>query len=259
MTAHADPRRDAFDALVAWWREAGVDEVAPPPAPRAAPPPKRGKAPPPRPSLPPKAPPAADLSADARALAASCKTLDDLEKALAGFAAHPLHAAARNTVFARGDRDAAVMVIGEAPGREEDAQGKPFVGRSGQLLDKMFAAIDLTEAKGLYITNILNWRPPGNRSPNSDEIELCRPFIERHVALKKPKFIVLAGGVAAQTLLKTTTGIMRLRGRWAEVEAEGAAYPALPIFHPAFVLRRPVAKREVWADLLALEERLGDG
>jgi DNA polymerase len=206
--------------------------------------------PPPKPK-----PKVEDAVEDARALAAKCTTIEALKAALEAFE-HPLRAAARNTVFARGNPDAPVMIVGEAPGREEDREGLPFVGRSGQLMDRMFAEVGLTDAEGLYITNIVNWRPRNNRAPSEEEIALCRPFIERHVALKKPKVLVLAGAVAAQTLLGTTQGITRLRGKWLTYVVDGADIPALPVYHPAYILRRPIAKREVWRDLLSLEARL---
>jgi DNA polymerase len=255
---HSDARA-AARSLLAWWESAGV-EFAPPapaaPAPaRAAPRPTARASAPTRaaPSPAPAKPAIEALEQDAGAIAARCASLDELEKALAAFD-HPLRAAARNTVFARGDRNAPVMIVGEAPGREEDLEGKPFVGRSGQLMDRMFAAIGLTEASGLYITNVVNWRPRNNRSPGEEDVALCRPFVIRHVALKRPKVLVLAGAVAAQTLLGTTQGITRLRGRWLSFED----IPVLPIYHPAYVLRRPIAKREVWRDLLSLEQRLSE-
>ena len=157
------------------------------------------------------------------------------------------------------------MVVGEAPGRDEDRAGLPFVGRSGQLLDRMFAAIGLDDTAGLYITNVINWRPPQNRSPSEAEIALTRAFIERHVALKAPKVVVFAGAIAAQTLLGATQGITRIRGRWFDYAVKapdgsptGVTVPAMPIYHPAYVLRRPISKREVWRDLLAIEAKLAE-
>jgi DNA polymerase len=271
--APLDPRA-AARSLLAWWEAAGVEVVAPvlerapparaAPAVRAAPGPARSpvRVPVREPARGPvrAATPAARSTGpaeeDARTIAARCASLDELKAALEAFG-HPLRAAARSTVFARGDRDAAVMVVGEAPGREEDLEGLPFVGRSGQLMDRMFAEIGLTAASGLYITNVVNWRPRNNRSPSEEDIALCRPFIARHVALMGPKLLVFAGAVAAQTLLGTTQGITRLRGKWASFTPEGGeSLPALPIYHPAYVLRRPIAKREVWKDLLNLEARL---
>ena len=147
------------------------------------------------------------------------------------------------------------MFIGEAPGREEDLQGLPFVGRAGQLLDRMLAAIGL-DRQSAYITNMIPWRPPGNRTPAPHEIELCRPFIERHVALAGPKIVVMLGNVASKSLLGTDKGILSLRGTWMEYKFGGAAVPALPTLHPAYLLRNPAQKRLVWADLLSLQERI---
>ena len=185
-----------------------------------------------------------------------------MQAAIAQFEGCPLKRTARNTVFARGNREARIMVVGEAPGKEEDEQGQPFVGRSGQLLDRMFASIGLG-ADDLYISNILNWRPPGNRTPTQEEITMCLPFIERHIALKAPDILVVAGGISAQSLMRTSTGITRLRGQWGEYalrdaagEPTGRTIPVLPVFHPSYLLRRPPEKRLAWQDMLALEARL---
>lgn len=273
MTAPAATPEAAYAALAAWWAEAGVDAPPPPAAPRtsaraptAAPARKTASSAPPkaRPPAapPPRAPRHQDILDDARAIAAKCATLDDLKAALDAFDRHPLRHGARNTVFARGNPDAPVMIVGEAPGAEEDRAGLPFVGRSGKLMDRVFAAAGLTDEAGLYITNVVNWRPRGNRNPNAEEVELCRPFIERHVALKNPKILVFAGAIAAQTLTGATQGITRLRGRWLDYavkDAGGATVatiPALPIYHPAYLLRRPIGKRETWKDVLSLMERL---
>ena len=147
------------------------------------------------------------------------------------------------------------MLIGEAPGRDEDIQGLPFVGRSGQLLDKMLAAIDLDRTK-VYISNILPWRPPGNRTPTTQEMAICLPFIERHIALAAPEILVFVGGVSAKTLLDTSQGIMRLRGKWQTYICDGREIPALPTLHPAFLLRQPAQKQAAWADLLSLREKI---
>lgn len=178
-----------------------------------------------------------------------------LKAAIESFDGCELKRTARNTVFARGNAAAPLMVIGEGPGQEEDREGLPFVGRSGQLLDRMLAAIGLDETSA-YITNVVFWRPPGNRKPSSEEIEMCRPFVERHIALAKPRFILLAGGISTQALLKSPQGIMALRGRWSEISVDGHTVPALPTYHPAFLLRRPQEKAKAWADLLSLAERL---
>lgn len=206
---------------------------------------------------------AVEAAQSAREVAAQATDLNGLRQAIAAFEGCALKQTATNLVFADGIEGAPVMVIGEAPGADEDRQGLPFVGASGQLLDRMFAAIGLSRraedpAKGLYIANILPWRPPGNRQPNAGEIAICLPFIERHIELARPALIVLAGGVSAKTLLRTDTGIMRLRGRWQALTLPHlpGAVPALPIFHPAYLLRQPAKKREAWRDLLSIAERL---
>ncbi|QGX97176.1 uracil-DNA glycosylase [Roseovarius faecimaris] len=199
--------------------------------------------------------PAVDAVAEARSLAEGAADLAGLQAAMASFEHCELKRGARNLVFADGDARARVMIIGEAPGRDEDIQGKPFVGRAGQLLDKMFAAIGMgrTEPgdRAVYITNVLPWRPPQNRDPKPEEIAMLKPFVERHVALVKPELIVLMGNISCQAGLGKR-GITRLRGQWAE--AYGT--PCLPMFHPAYLLRNPAAKREAWADLLSLQARL---
>ncbi len=197
--------------------------------------------------------------ATATALAAAARTLDELKAAIAGFNGLSLKATATNLVFADGNPQARLMLIGEAPGAEEDRRGVPFVGAAGQLLDRMLAAIghDRTDS---YITNIVNWRPPGNRKPSPAEMTLCRPFIERHIALMNPAVIVLLGDTAAKTLTNKTEGITRLRGKWHSWSDpdSGANIPMLPTFHPAFLLRSPAQKREAWADLLAVKRKLAE-
>ena len=192
---------------------------------------------------------------DAAAIARAAGDVAALKAAVESFDGCELKRTARNTVFARGNPAAPLMVIGEGPGQDEDREGMPFVGRSGQLLDRMLAAIGLDETSA-YITNVVFWRPPGNRKPSAEEIEICRPFVERHVALVKPRLILLAGGITTQALLKAPQGIMALRGRWSQITIEGHSAPALPIFHPAFLLRRPQEKAKAWADLLSLQEKL---
>ncbi|HXI88248.1 MAG TPA: uracil-DNA glycosylase, partial [Parvularculaceae bacterium] len=179
-----------------------------------------------------------------------------LAAAVAAFNACPLKAGARSTVFCDGVPGAPLLVIGEAPGRDEDRIGRPFVGRAGQLLDRMLAAIGRSREKDVLISNIVYWRPPGNREPTHVEIAICQPFVERLVELTRPKAIMLAGGAPARALLGVT-GIMRARGVWRELElSSGARFSALPVFHPAFLLRTPVQKRLAWADLLSLEKHL---
>lgn len=192
---------------------------------------------------------------DARERAAKAKTLEELERSLEDFDGCPLKATAKNTCFKRGSDKARIMFIGEGPGRDEDLQGKPFVGRAGKLLDKMLAAIGLCE-DDVYITNIVYWRPPGNRTPTSQEVEACLPFLNRQAELLDPDFIVLIGGPASHHLLGTKEGIMRLRGKWKECELGGKTRRALPILHPAYLLRTPAAKRQAWRDMLALKAEL---
>ena len=203
-----------------------------------------------------EAPAAAQASARARAEAAT--NLDELAAAMAGFDGCALKFTASNLVFGDGNPEAAVMFIGEAPGADEDREGKPFVGVSGQLLDRMMAAVGLDRSSA-YISNILPWRPPGNRKPSPAEVLSCRPFIDRHIALVGPRVLVFVGGTAASTLLETSQGITRLRGRWARYGVEGAEIPAMPIFHPAYLLRQPGLKRETWRDLQAIRQRLEAG
>jgi DNA polymerase len=194
--------------------------------------------------------------AQARAAAAAAENLAELEAAIATFDGCALKAGARRAVFARGDPAAPVMIIGEAPGGDEDIQGLPFVGRAGQLLDRMLASAGLSER--VYITNTVFWRPPGNRAPTPAEQAICAPFVERAIALARPKALLLAGGASAKFLLGRTEGILSLRGRWFEWRSsdEALEIPALPTLHPAFLLRQPAAKKKSWADLLMLAERL---
>lgn len=248
--------------LYAWADAARVEPVPHTPPPLAAP--GAPSAPPPRPQTPPFAANAAVLSADeaaadARARAAGCGSFEALEKTVNEFEGCPLKAGARNTVFADGMPGADLLVIGEAPGRDEDRIGKPFVGRAGQLLDRMLAAIGRSREKNVLISNVIYWRPPGNRTPTQTETAVCRPFVDRLIELTAPKAVVLAGGAPTQALLGLT-GIMRTRGVWREIETEsGARFPALPIFHPAFLLRQPGQKRLAWNDLQNLQVRLREG
>ncbi len=217
-----------------------------------------------RPDARPGSPPshADESQADARALAAGCDSLETLRQAVADWDGSPLKRGARNCVFSDGQPGARVMIVGEAPGREEDIQGKPFVGRSGQLLDRMMAAIGLDRraedaANAVYITNILPWRPMENRTPSLAEIAAFLPFVERHVALAKPEYLVLMGGVSAKSMLGVETGILRLRGNWKRWGPDGV--PALPTLHPAYLLRSPAAKRQAWRDLQSLRAALDGG
>ena len=200
--------------------------------------------------------PSVDPVGAAKSAAAGAVTLDALRAALADFDLCDLKRGAKTTVFADGNPGARVLILGEAPGRDEDLEGRPFVGRAGQLLDLMFAAIGLSRvspdpAKALYITNVLPWRPPQNRDPEPDEIAMMRPFVQRHIALADPDFIIAMGNTPCLCLLETS-GILRLRGTWAQALGK----PVLPMTHPAYLLRNPAAKREAWADLLSLQAKL---
>lgn len=188
-------------------------------------------------------------------LAAAAESLEALRKAMDGFTGCNLRRTAKQLVFADGNPQAGIMLIGEAPGRDEDLQGLPFVGRSGQLLDRMLAAIGLTR-DDVYISNVIPWRPPGNRTPTPAETLICRPFIERHIALADPRIVVLLGGAAAKALLDTQDGILKTRGRWIEAELGGKTRPVLATLHPAYLLRQPAQKRLAWQDLLMLKARL---
>jgi uracil-DNA glycosylase len=205
-------------------------------------------------------PPAAAGLAGAQALADSAADLGQLEAAVKSFSGCPLRFTATNTVFADGTAGAPVMLIGEAPGADEDRLGKPFVGRSGQLLDRMLATIGLERSRNLYITNILFWRPPGNRKPTQAEIGSCLPFVRRHIALAHPELLILCGGTAAGALLGTAEGITKLRGRWFDLAVPDLdqSIPSIPIYHPSFLLRSPERKKEAWRDLISIQIKLED-
>lgn len=209
------------------------------PAPRAAPAPVTAEA---------AAPDPVEI---ARSSAQAAGSLSGLRDALANFEHCELKRGARNLVFADGCAGARVMIIGEAPGRDEDREGLPFVGRAGQLLDKMLAAINLSRSDSVYITNILPWRPPQNRDPRPDEIAMMRPFVQRHVELAAPDILILMGNISCQAVLEKR-GITRLRGNWDTAWGK----PAMPMFHPAYLLRQPAAKKMAWADLLEIRARL---
>jgi len=193
----------------------------------------------------------------ARDFARNAQSLEDLKAALARYDGVSLRKTATNLVFADGNPKAEVMLVGEAPGADEDRQGLPFVGVSGQLLDRMMAAIGYDRTT-FYITNVCFWRPPGNRKPTEAELAAQQPFVLRHIELVRPKVLVLVGGSSAQMLLGTTEGITRLRGKWFDYRSDGLdqPIPTLPIFHPAYLLRQPELKREAWRDLLKLRVRL---
>lgn len=281
MIAPAGKR--ALLSLLAWYRDMGADtavaasptdwlargaeKTAPPPKPPAGSalaagartvPARREAAAPAlaSPAARPLAGHAAAASA-AREAAAAATTLTSLEAAVRAFNGCALKATAKNTCFYRGAPQARIFIIGEAPGREEDLEGKPFVGPAGRLLDKMLAAIGLSE-ENVHITNVVYWRPPGNRVPAPEEAEACRPFLERQIELVAPEFLMLFGGAAAKHILTTAEGIMRLRGRWQNVHIGGRVRPVLPTLHPAYLLRTPAAKRLAWRDLLILRQALMD-
>lgn len=263
-------------ALLRWYQDAGVDETIGDdpgalgrPRRAAAPAAVQMAAPAPQPVQPAPAPqiravgaaavlPGSDAATgDARRIAAGCSTLEELAAALAAFDGCGLKATATQMVFADGNPEADIMIVGEAPGAEEDRLGKPFVGQSGKLLDRMLAAIGLDRTT-VYISNIVNWRPPGNRQPNAAEIAISLPFIERHIALMQPKVLLCAGGTSAAALLATREGITRIHGRWYDRSFPDlpAPVPTMPIYHPAFILRQPGMKRDVWRDLLVLKHRM---
>lgn len=266
-------------ALLRWYVDHGIDETIgeeaidrfalPPPAavaPAASTGPAASSPAAPTPIRAPIAPPVArapvplespQLAEDAREVSRRATTIAELEEAVRAFEGCALKRTAKNTVFADGVAGAPVMIVGEAPGADEDRLGKPFVGVSGQLMDRMFSAIGMSRERDLYITNILFWRPPGNRTPTLSEQAICLAFTRRHIELAKPKIVVLAGGTAVKAVLNTTEGITRLRGKWTTLTLDdGTEVPVLPTFHPAYLLRTPASKRQSWADLLSLDKRL---
>jgi DNA polymerase len=254
-------------ATLAWLVEAGADEaVAETPVnrliakPAAATPPvaQIHMAPRPASPAPPKAalPSGGDAISNAMAAAAAATNLDQLKTAMEAFEGSALKRAATHTVFADGTPAGRVMFIGEAPGRDEDRIGKPFVGRAGQLLDKMLASVDLDRTRNCYITNVINWRPPDNRDPSPEEAAICLPFLRRHIELANPGVIVLLGAVAARHVMGITEGIMRTRGRWMEYRVGDHMVPVLPTLHPAYLLRQPAHKKLAWRDLQALASRM---
>jgi DNA polymerase len=244
-------------AALAWQVDAGVDEViGDTPVNRYTLAAEAQKQAPVRPEAAPPAMASADPVSIARLSAGQAQSLPELKAALSAFDLCDLKKGARNTVFADGNPKARVLVLGEAPGADEDREGRPFVGRAGQLLDLMFAAIGLERgspdpATALYITNVMPWRPPGNRDPEPGEIAMMQPFVERHIAMVGPEVIVVMGNTPLYALTGGK-GILRARGIWGEALGR----PLLPMTHPAYLLRNPAAKRESWADLLSLQARL---
>lgn len=207
---------------------------------------------------------ASEAAEEAKKIARNCNSLEELSQAIENFEGISLKKTATNMVFADGNPSARIMVIGDAPVADDDRQGKPFMGENGQLLDRMFSCIDLyrhseNPAKSIYISNILNWRPPGNRSPSPGEIEVSLPFIEKHIALINPEILVLCGGVAAKSLLKRTESISRLRGNWYEYSCstlnngDSKNINTIVTFHPSYLLRTAIQKRVAWKDLLSIQ------
>jgi len=270
-------RNQAARELLAFYLEAGVDavlgetavdrfadpaEISPPPAdlaPRTVDPENRPALDRSRPapaaaaSPIPLAPDTAVMAA--REEARNAKTLDELRSILDGFTGCTLRATATRLVFADGNPQARVMFVGEAPGRDEDIEGLPFVGRSGKLLDRMMAAIGLTRANA-YIANIVPWRPPGNRTPTPQESAICLPFTLRQIELVDPDVLVCLGGPSAQTLLGSREGILRTRGRWFPFQTGSREIRATATLHPAYLLRQPLQKRLAWRDFLAIRKAL---
>ena len=195
--------------------------------------------------------------ASARDLAASAATLADLKACLETFEGCNLKLTAKTLVFGDGNPEARLMLVGEAPGRDEDLQGKPFVGRSGQLLDRMLTAIGLNR-EAAYIANVVPWRPPGNRTPTPQETEICKPFIKRQIELVNPDILVFLGAASAKNLLGTQDGIRKMRGRWMTYTLQGREIAAIATYHPAYLLRSPLEKRLSWRDFLSIRSRLAD-
>lgn len=256
MQDPANPR-----AALKWYLDMGVDELVSEAAPdrlaaKAAHAPVVAKTPPKSMAAIP-APPVSAAAQDAHHLASAARNLQELEDALRAFDGCPLKATATNLVFHDGNPKAKIMFVGEAPGADEDRAGKPFVGVSGQLMDRMIKWIGLDRSNA-YITNQVYWRPPGNRTPTDAEIAACMPFVVRHIELMAPEILVLVGGSVTKTLLGRTSGITKLRGQWFEFASPGLArpVPTMAIFHPAYLLRTPIFKREAWRDLLTIKQRL---
>jgi uracil-DNA glycosylase len=228
--------------------EAKTRPATPAAPPASGPKPAGSSAPSPAPS---------PVAVGARELALAARSLEELVEALAAFDGCALKRTATNLVFGDGNPQARIMFVGEAPGADEDRAGKPFVGVSGQLLDRMLAWIGLDRAR-FYITNVIFWRPPGNRTPTPDEVAACLPFVTRHIELVAPAILVPVGGPATEALLHRRDGISKLHGRWFDYQSPGLDRPiaAFPIFHPAFLLRSPGQKRAAWRDLLALKQKL---
>jgi DNA polymerase len=258
----------SLDALAAlrWLAEAGADEavseepvnrLAAKPAPMTTrPAPAARRVAPPAPARAAAAGDAGDAVGTAQAMAAQAATLMELKAALEAFDGCALKRTAASTVFADGVPEGRVMLIGEAPGRDEDRIGRPFVGRAGQLLDKMLASIGLDRKMNAYITNVINWRPPDNRDPAPEEAAACLPFLRRHIELAEPGIIILLGATAARHVAGVSEGIMKLRGRWLEYRVGDRMVPMMPTLHPAYLLRQPAHKKLAWRDLQAVRDKM---
>lgn len=266
---------DEREAILRFYRDAGIttaeaetpgglwawEDAPKKTSPHQAEPPQQ-----PTPRAKPKAvgPSADDALVQAETIASACADLDQLIEAIKAFEGCPLREGAHGPVVFDGVLGADVLVMGEAPGREEDRQGKPFVGRSGQLLDRMLAAIGLARApdegqRAVTITNVVYWRPPGNRNPTPAELAVCMPFARRFITLSKPKLVLTAGKVPTEAFFPDASSITRARGKWRIIETgDGTDIPALPIFHPAFLLRQPAQKRWAWRDLLEAKSKLNE-
>jgi DNA polymerase len=242
-------------AMLEWYRRAGVDvAVGETPVDRLA------AARPPRAAGPATiaALPEAVLRSDpaeTRALAATAETLEALRAIMEAYDGCALKARATQLCFADGNPEAEIMLVGEAPGSEEDLQGKPFVGRAGQLLDRMLKAVGLDRTK-VFIVNTVPWRPPGNREPSPEEMALCQPFLYRQIELVAPKLLVTLGNVPTKALFQTSSGITRMRGQWKDLTIGNHIVPTLAMLHPAYLLRQPAQKGLAWRDMLALKQRI---
>jgi len=201
--------------------------------------------------------PTATVLKNARDICVSATSLDELREILIKFEGCNLKNTAASTVFGDGDAHAKVMLIGEAPGADEDRMGKPFVGRCGKLLDKMLEAIHLRR-ENCYITNVLPWRPPGNRTPTDDEVAVCLPFLKKQIDLIKPDFILLLGGIALKAVMDNSDSISRTRGKWLEYVADGKTIPVLATYHPSYLLRSSAQKAKSWADFLRLKKKMDE-
>ncbi len=268
MTPSADTLSSDPAALLRWYADAGVDEAVGDHAvdrfktaqsvPVVAPSAPQINA---TPASPVRAPaPVQSSDASATHLAQATHTVEELKAAVEAYTGCGLKQFASRTVFADGNPEARVMFIGEAPGADEDRQGLPFVGVSGKLLDRMLASVGLDRATNAYITNVVFWRPPGNRAPTDEEIASCLPFVVRHIELVDPAVLVFVGGLSAKTLLGKPVGITKLRGHWYDYESPGLPrpVPSMALFHPAYLLRSPQQKRFAWRDLLAIKQKLDE-